>query len=205
MDCLLCFTTDNDRIHAQFFQCKTCRAIYKDKIYWLNSDAEKERYLLHENNPLDPNYRRFVSLITDAVLSQFKPHHLGLDFGAGTGPVIAQVLQEHGYQVKLYDPFFYPFDAHLNIQYDYIMSCEVVEHFNNPAKEFKRLYQCLKEGAKLFIMTERFSNKQIFDTWYYKNDPTHVFIYQDETFEWIKQEFAYSNLSFSGRMLTLQK
>ena len=85
------------------------------------------------------------------------------------------------------------------------MSCEVVEHFNNPAKEFKRLYQCLKEGAKLFIMTERFSNKQIFDTWYYKNDPTHVFIYQDETFEWIKQEFAYSNLSFSGRMLTLQK
>lgn len=205
MDCILCSTTDNDRIHAHFFQCKTCKAIYKDRAYWLNSDAEKARYLLHENNPFDPNYRRFVSLITDAVLTQFKPFHLGLDFGAGTGPVIAQVLQENGYQVKLYDPFFHPFETHLNIQYDYIMSCEVVEHFNNPAKEFNRLYQCLKDGAKLFIMTERFSNKQVFDTWYYKNDPTHVFIYRDETFEWIKQEFAYSNLSFSGRMLTLQK
>ncbi|MCE2741700.1 MAG: class I SAM-dependent methyltransferase [Sphingobacteriales bacterium] len=205
MNCLLCHTPENERIHPHFFQCKTCRAIYKNRQYWLNPDEEKARYLLHKNDIYDPNYRRFVSLITDAVLAQYTPQHQGLDFGAGTGPVIAQVLAEHGFQVKLYDPFFHPFQAHVQAQYDYIMSCEVVEHFHNPAKEFQLLHGCLKEGAKLFIMTDRFNPSHTFENWYYKNDPTHVFIYQDETFEWIQAHFGFSALQFSGRLVSLQK
>lgn len=205
MDCPLCFTAENNQIHPHFFQCKTCAAIYKNKLFWLNPDAEKARYLLHKNDTKDPNYRQFVSLITDAVLAQFTPQHLGLDFGAGTGPVITEVLKEHGFNVRVYDPFFHPFEKNLHATYDYIMSCEVVEHFHHPAKEFTLLHNCLHEGGKLFIMTDRFSPTNVFESWYYKNDPTHVFIYQDKTFEWIAAKFKFSELRFSGRLTELRK
>ena len=42
-----------------------------------------------------------------------------------------------------------------------------------------------------------------FSKWWYKNDLTHVFIYKEETFEWIKEEFGFKNLKIKENLIIL--
>ncbi len=51
-------------------------------------------------------------------------------------------------------------------------------------------------------MTHVFGNEIHFDTWYYKNDHTHVFFYQLETLERIKDMCKFSALSIANRLIT---
>jgi len=39
-------------------------------------------------------------------MKDFNTNHKGLDFGAGTGPVISKVLKDKGYCIAQYDIFF---------------------------------------------------------------------------------------------------
>jgi 2-polyprenyl-3-methyl-5-hydroxy-6-metoxy-1,4-benzoquinol methylase len=189
-----------------FYQCEECNAIYLDKKHFLNEEEEKQRYLLHNNDLEDINYQKFVSPIVNAVLENFDSQkHKGLDFGAGTGPVIAKMLSDNGFDITLYDPFFHQNNDYINQQYDFICSCEVIEHFHQPNLEFEKLYQLLNENGKLFLMTHIFDPNLDFDNWYYKNDPTHVFIYLKETFEYIKNKFQFKNLTIINRLIILEK
>jgi len=86
--------------------------------------------------------------------------------------------------------------------YNYIACCEVIEHFYNPKKEFALLKKLLKPNGKLYLMTALFDKTIDFHTWYYKNDPTHVFIYQEKTINWIKNEFDFSAVTIKGRLIT---
>ncbi|MCL4857464.1 MAG: methyltransferase, partial [Flavobacteriales bacterium] len=55
--------------------------------------------------------------------------------------------------------------------------------------------------GKLICMTDIYNPTIDFASWYYKNDPTHVFIYQKETFEWIKTTFNFSELTIEKRLV----
>ena len=44
-----------------------------------------------------------------------------------------------------------------------------------------------------------------FDTWYYKNDPSHVFIYQAETVHWIKNNYLLKDVKINDRVITFTK
>ena len=58
---------------------------------FISAEAEKARYLTHNNDVEDERYQQFVSPITSAVMKQVQPlRTFGLDYGAGTGPVIAK-------------------------------------------------------------------------------------------------------------------
>lgn len=164
---------------------------------------EKSRYEEHNNDVNDVKYQNFVSPITNAVLKNFKKEHKGLDFGAGTGPVISKVLKYKGYSILLYDPYFHPFPELLSKTYDYIVCCEVIEHFFDPAKEFKMLNRMLNPAGALFCMTDIYDDNINFSTWYYRNDPTHVFIYRKETFLWIKENFNFSKIIIDKRLIQL--
>jgi SAM-dependent methyltransferase len=129
---------------------------------------------------------------------------LGLDFGSGTGPVITKQLLEKGYHVNLYDPYFAPFDDYLQHKYDYIFSCEVFEHFYNPQFEIKRLVNLLKPQGHLLIMTHVFNHQKPFNDWYYKNDPTHVFIYTPKTFDYIAKNFGLKALEIGERFVAME-
>jgi hypothetical protein len=52
-------------------------------------------------------------------------------------------------------------------------------------------------------MTERFDPNREFGTWYYKTDPTHVFLYPIEAFEWIQQHFCFNTLVIENRVVVL--
>ncbi|HET8861191.1 class I SAM-dependent methyltransferase [Marivirga sp.] len=172
------------------------------KYFLPNDDIEIDRYTTHNNDVNDPRYRTFVSPITNGILKHFGGIHHGLDFGSGTGPVITVVLREKGYSIDSYDPYFDNRPKVLKETYHYIACCEVVEHFHDPSLEFQRLKKLLKPNGKLFIMTDLYHEDIIFENWYYKNDPTHVFFYQESTFECIKKKFGFKSVEITGRLIT---
>jgi SAM-dependent methyltransferase len=186
-----------------FFLCKECKGIFRDKQSYLSPSEEKKRYEKHNNDVNDKNYQQFVSPITEAVLNKYSSTDKGLDFGAGTGPVICKLLKDKKYSIEPYDPFFHDHPELLNKKYDYIVCCEVMEHFHSPGKEFRLLKNLLKPNGTLYCMTHLYSPEIAFENWYYKNDPTHVFIFQKHTVEWIKINFGFSSLIIHERLIKL--
>ncbi|WP_152512703.1 class I SAM-dependent methyltransferase [Haloplasma contractile] len=170
---------------------------------YVTTDEEKKRYESHNNDVNDPRYQKFVSPIVDTVTSKYSTVSKGLDFGAGTGPVITKMLGDKGYDVALYDPFFWNNEERLKTTYDFIVCCEVIEHFHSPWKEFKLLRSLLKDGGTLYLKTDIYTDDTDFKRWYYKNDPTHVFFYHPKAFEWIKEQFGFSTLKIEDRLITL--
>lgn len=205
MKCPLCNTRLINKIDEVYYDCSTCRAVVKEDRFCPGPEEEQARYLKHNNNIDDPGYRQFTSPIINYILENFDQEHQGLDFGAGPGPVISAVLQEHEYDINQYDPYFAPYEELLKCQYDYIISCEVVEHFHEPEKEFSRLSKMLKFGGVLACMTHLYDDEIEFEGWYYRKDPTHVFIYRAATFDYIKRMFQFSSCHIDGRLIVLKK
>ena len=158
--------------------------------------------MTHNNDVDDIGYQQFVSPITSAVMNDYSSEHKGLDFGAGTGPVISKVLTDNQFNIKAYDPFFHNHSQLLNETYDFIACCEVIEHFYAPSKEFSLLKSLLKPNGRLYCMTDIYHENIDFHDWYYKNDPTHVFFYQQQSFVYIKEEYGFSDVFIDGRLIT---
>ena len=205
MKCTLCDTNLVEKADEYYFICSTCGAYVKDEKYYLVSKEEKERYKEHDNDVHDKRYQDFTSPITDAILSTHSNTQLGLDYGSGTAPVISKQLKDQGYQVKLYDPFFHPSQDYLNYRYDYIFSCEVFEHFHEPKQEIEKLLEILKPSGRLYIMTHLYDLSIDFEHWYYRNDPTHVFIYTLKTIEFISEKYALTLEEQTDRLVIFRK
>jgi hypothetical protein len=186
----------------QYYQCSNCFGIFVDKKLLPGSETELLRYQKHNNNINDYGYQKFVSPITSAIMRDFTQNDTGLDFGAGTGPVISKILKENGFNIELFDPFFHNYPNLLEKQYDYIAACEVIEHFHNPKKEFSLLRNLLCQDGKLYCMTNVYNENIDFHTWDYKNDFTHVFIYHKNTILYIKEEFGFSDVTINERLIT---
>lgn len=186
----------------EFHKCDTCQGIFLDKKYHLSVEDEKQRYNKHNNDINDKGHQNFVMPIVSSIIRQFSIQDTGLDFGAGPSSVVSKLLKDNNFNISQYDPFFQNNIQLIEKRYNYIICCEVVEHFNNPHKEFKLLRELLFKNAKLFCMTDIYNPNIDFSAWYYKNDSTHIFFYQKETFEWIKKEFNFSNLIIEGRLIS---
>lgn len=189
---------------TEFFRCQECLGVYRHHQYHLSPEDEKVRYEAHHNDVNDPGYQRFVSPLVSAVLRDFTPDHSGLDFGAGPGPVVAKLLRDQDFRIVLYDPYFHHHPELLNSTYDYIVCCEVAEHFNDPDKFFALLKRLLKRGGRLYCMTSLYHPDTDFKSWYYAKDTTHVFFYQPETMEWIRKKYEFSSCTIQDRLIILE-
>ncbi|MBP2830567.1 class I SAM-dependent methyltransferase [Aquimarina sp. U1-2] len=206
--CTLCNTLTGVYIVTKkrtFFLCPECKGIIADPTHFLTPKEEKERYLLHQNDVNDPGYQNFVSPIIKEIRKDFNTNHAGLDFGSGSGPVVTSLLTKQGYTITAYDPFFDPNAPVLLRKYDYIVCCEVMEHFYNPNKEFSTLASLLVTGGKLYCKTVLYQNYIDFSSWWYKNDPTHVFFYNRDTLIWIKNEFQFTALEIREDLIIFNK
>ncbi len=205
MICTLCGSALIKKKDEYYYDCSTCKAIVKDVQYYLSADEEKAEYEMHNNDIHDVRYQNFTMPITNYVLEKFLPGHKGLDFGSGTGPVISSMLMKNGYDIVQYDPFFAPDRRVLDHRYDYIVSCEVFEHFYNPKMEIDRLFSILKGNGGLLIMTLLYHDQIDFSNWNYRNDDTHVFIYRKETIEYIANENNLEIDIITDRFIALRK
>ena len=166
----------------RYWACPRCEARFLDAGHHPSREAEHAHYLLHENDPHDPAYRRFLSKLADPLLARLPQGACGLDYGCGPGPALAAMLREAGHPMALYDPVFAP-DAEMLLRtYDFVTSTETVEHFHTPAREFARMMDLVRPGGWLAIMTCFQTDDARFADWHYRKDPTHVVFYREATF-----------------------
>lgn len=203
--CPLCGNSGKAFFKDEFFECINCKGIFRNSDSFPDYNSEKSRYEEHNNDVCDPGYQKFVSPATSFVMNNFKAQDSGLDYGCGPGPVVAKVLMDNNYNIEQFDPFFKNDEKLLKEKYDYIVCCEVIEHFHQPKEEFRKLKEMLKEDGKLVCMTHIYTPDIPFDNWYYKNDQTHVFIYQKETIEFIAEYFNFSSVAIDKKLVVFRK
>jgi len=188
-----------------FSLCSICSGIFRDRDQFLSLEDEKKRYLNHISCIVDTGYYEFIRPVIDEVANNFKKDSLGLDYGCGHTPVLSRHLVKEGFKVLEYDRIFFNNASILKEPYDFIISCEVIEHFFDPYREFKQQFNMLASDGKLICKTHPYAKEIDFASWYYKNDPSHVFIYQNETFEWIGEKFQLKNVKINDRVITFSK
>ncbi len=192
--CPLCGARDAVFFHQdrrrEYWQCPGCRLVFVPQRYFLSPDEELACYQLHQNSPEDAGYRTFLGRLADPLMRRLSPGDCGLDFGSGPGPTLSVMLMEAGFPMAIYDPFFAPDDHVWDRRYGFVTATEVVEHLHDPRRELERLWSVLQPGGWLGIMTKRVRNAAAFATWHYKNDPTHVIFFADETFAWLANQWS---------------
>ena len=172
-----------------YFQCPKCSLVFADPDNFLGREEEKERYELHENDPADEGYRRFLGQVLEPLLPHLKPGMHGLDYGCGPGPALKLILEEKDFAMAVYDPFYAPDESMLKRQYDFVTCTEVIEHFYHPQEDWLRLTQLIKPGGWLAIMTSLLLPTTDFNAWYYKTEPTHVMFYSPKTIKYIADNY----------------
>lgn len=186
---------------SSYYGCPACDLKFLDPGRRLSVAEEEERYGLHENHLEDPGYRNFLKPLLDVILERHPSGSRGLDFGAGGGPLLAQMLKENGYEVDLYDPFFWSDPAPLEKKFDFIVTSEVFEHLYHPRREIELLKGCLRPGATLAVMTS-LTDGVDFENWYYRRDPTHVCFYSSRTMKWIENHFGFTRMQIENKRTT---
>ena len=188
-DCPLCRSTRTRPFaHAhgrRYFECEVCRLVFLSPGDRLDAAAERAHYGTHRNDPADPGYRAFLDRLAAPLVERLTPGAEGLDYGSGPGPTLSPMLEERGFPMRVYDPFFAPDEAPLRRTYDFVTCTETAEHFFRPAAEFDRLDRLLRPGGWLGVMTEWLREGAVFEGWRYARDPTHVCFYRPETMAWI--------------------
>ncbi len=191
-----------------YLSCSQCELVFMSKIHHLNDTEEKLRYDAHQNNPDDKRYQAFLSQVLEPVIHHlnkqgFKPPKInakGLDFGCGPGPTLSLMFEKQGHQVDLFDKFYVNNPAVFEQNYDFITATEVVEHLSAPNVELLRLFNSLKKGGVLAIMTQMMDDKTDFATWYYKNDPTHICFFSKNTMRHLAKQWHVKVLFFGNNV-----
>ncbi len=205
--CPLCKTTSTEyycspKKREKYYSCPNCGGVFLAPFFLLSRDDEKTRYLKHQNSDVNNGYLEFIAPVVNYVMEATADTSLGLDFGSGPIPVISDLLRKRGRAINQFDLYFYPDELVLKQRYDYIMACEVVEHFREPFKEFANLRNMLKSDAFLVISTSLLEDQIDFSKWHYVRDPTHIFFYRIKTVEWIEREFKFkSSRILSNRLV----
>lgn len=185
-----------------YHKCATCRLVFVPQLFHVSQQDEKALYDHHQNSPDDDRYRQFLNRLFEPVATRISAGSLGLDFGSGPGPTLSVMFTEAGHSVSIYDPYYAPETSPLSEQYDFVTASEVVEHFCEPLRSWQQMWDCVKHGGVLGIMTKFAPDDDMFANWHYKQDPTHVSFYCIETFEWLAKRW-HAELTVIGKEVAL--
>lgn len=216
--CPLCQDDKSKHYHEDsrrpYLHCLRCDLVYVPQKFHLSSHDEKLCYDLHENNPEDSGYRKFLSRLSEPMITRLNQQHrltqsnelrVGLDFGCGPGPTLSVMMEEAGYQVNLYDIYYQTDKSVLEQRYDFITSTEVFEHLADPFTQITRLMSILKPGGFLGLMTKLIQSPEKFKTWHYIMDDTHITYFSQKSFMWLARRLD-SEVEFIGNdVIILQK
>ncbi|MBN2714933.1 MAG: class I SAM-dependent methyltransferase [Deltaproteobacteria bacterium] len=187
--CSLCDTPQPVFLGADqrrsYYQCPQCALVMVPPSQYLSLAAERRHYNCHCNSPDDPNYRQFLSTLFLPLNQLLPPASRGLDFGCGPGPTLHLMFEEAGHRMAVYDPYYFPDNSLLAQTWDFITLSEVSEHLHAPGEVLQRVWRQLNPGGMLGIMTRFFPANTPIETWFYKNDDTHVCFFSTTTFEYL--------------------
>ncbi len=175
----------------KYWRCANCEATLLADMHLPTLSEERARYMQHNNDAGDVGYVDFLGKLAAPLLRCLPSPQVGLDYGCGPGPALAQILTASGHEMHLYDPIFHADTSELDRTYDFITCTETVEHFHQPRAEFRKLDTLLRSGGLLAIMTNFQTNDEQFEQWHYRRDPTHVTFYREATFARIAADVGW--------------
>lgn len=181
----------------EYLRCSRCFLVFVPARFQLAQGAEKHEYDLHQNELGDAGYLGFLQRLGKPLVDRLTPAARGLDFGCGPGPALQLWLQEQGFEVCIYDKFYASDVSVFDCKFDFITATEVVEHLRQPGLTLNALWAQLYPGGVLALMTKRVIDVQAFSRWHYKNDPTHISFFADQSFRWLAKEWD-AKLEFEG-------
>jgi hypothetical protein len=185
---MLPFFKDTTRDMREYIRCDVCSLVFVPPQYLLNPDDEKARYDTHKNSEDNPGYMEFLAQMSDPLLTLLSEKSSGLDFGCGPGPCLSKHFERQGHTVDLYDVFYEDNQDVFNKTYDFVTTTEVVEHLYQPGEVLDRVWNLVKPGGYLGVMTQPIPEN--FDTWWYKKDNTHVSFFHTKTFEYLMKKWG---------------
>ncbi len=201
----LFYISTRKNLERKYYKCDVCFMIFVPRKFHISPTQQKLRYLEHENDINNQDYRSFLSPVVKAILPNIKVGDTGLDYGSGPGPALAQMLSDSGMIMSIYDIYFNRDPIVLNEKYDFITCTETVEHFVEPYCDFEKMIALIKPKGVLAIMTSILYKDIDFENWYYNLDPTHVSFYTPDTIGWIANKWELDLHSPSRNIFILHK
>ena len=205
----ICTVCKNNKIEfflnvegLDYWQCALCKATMLDSIKFIASNKEKKHYLKHNNEINDTRYRTFLSNLIEPLKDKISIDDMGLDYGCGYAPALADILKKDGFNVELYDPFFFKNENIFCRKFNFITCSEVVEHFFKPYEEFNKIDSLLAKNSWLAVMTSFMTEDYLFKNWHYRRDPTHVVFYKKITFKIIANQRNWK-INFPSKNIVL--
>ena len=205
----ICTVCKNNKIEfflnvegLDYWQCALCKATMLDSINFISNNKEKKHYLKHNNEINDTRYRTFLSNLIEPLKDKIAINDMGLDYGCGYAPALADILKKDGFNVELYDPFFFKNENIFCRKFNFITCSEVVEHFFKPYEEFNKIDSLLATNSWLAIMTSFMTEDYLFENWHYRRDPTHVVFYKKITFKIIANQRDWK-INFPSKNIVL--
>lgn len=203
LSCILCggatsfFHTQAGR--RKYHLCPSCRFILLDPALHPTLEAQKERYLLHQNAPDHAGYvAMFRQFLGDCVVPNVQKGCRALDLGCGPGPVLAGLLKEARHPTEVFDPIFFPEEPKGN--FGLITCTEVLEHLGDPVAALRPWVARLEPGGVLAGMTLFHPEDPVkFGEWSYPRDFTHVSFYTPRTLEVLAKALGLSLVRADGK------
>jgi SAM-dependent methyltransferase len=169
----------------QFHLDPITHLVMKDRNHWISMPAAKARYDTHHNGEDNFEYIAYQKRIFDDFIGIYLKPGKSMDYGCGEGAVLKQFIED----LSVYDLFYHPDQSVFKQTFDNIILIEVVEHFEHPIEEFKRLNERLSPGGRLIIQTQFYEDFEAIQTWWYVRDTTHVAFYHLDTFKYLCERF----------------
>jgi 2-polyprenyl-3-methyl-5-hydroxy-6-metoxy-1,4-benzoquinol methylase len=189
----------------KYFQCQACGLVFLDPTSHVTATEELAQYSLHQNNPQDLNYRKFLAPAHAAVVRHIAVQSKGIDFGCGPGPTLSVMLEETGFKVQNFDKYFYPDRSVLGEVYDFVTCTEVIEHVHDLEAFILQLLTLLRPGGLLVLMTRILQEDVEFKSWHYRIDPTHISFLRPRTVEVMCERYGLTLLELTGQLIVLRK
>lgn len=206
MFCPLCnlnTTTVFNIKSRDYFLCPTCDLLFMNPQDRLSKDKELERYLKHQNNYDDEQYKAFLMQIAKPCFEYVDKNSLCLDYGSGKEKNMERLFNEHNFKMESYDSYFYPIK--LQNKYNLIVCNETCEHFYRPAFDIKKIKAILAPKGVLVMGTNLRDEIIQLSSWHYLSDQTHVSIYSKKTFEYIAVNYGFEILKvLNNRVIALK-
>lgn len=188
-----------------YWRCPLCAYIQLESGKRLSPQAEKDRYLLHHNDPSDPGYRAYLEdFIARAVAPFVSPGARILDFGSGPEPVLSALLTSKGFRVSSYDPYFTPDRSSMKGPFDLIAVHEVAEHIARPFRELSRLVPRLSPEGVIAVRTRYAPDDPgEFSRWWYREDSTHIGFFGSRSMEALARRLGLGMRMDDGREIAI--
>jgi hypothetical protein len=204
-DCKICAGETellrDKKFKIDYYICSYCEYIFMDEVALVSPEQEVARYNEHNNSMENEGYvnmfKEFLKIAVDPYAEQIKT---ALDFGCGPGPVLSTLLQQKGFEVDTYDPYFAPEEIYKNKCYDLITATEVFEHLQDPLQTARLLKEHLTNGGILAIMTMFHpGDAAAFSSWWYRRDSTHISFFRPRTLTVLAELLGLKVLTFDRK------